>query len=56
MGTAAKPETALNMIVNIYKFGPVLIAVVAFVTLALYKLDKMYPDIMKELIERESRG
>jgi len=56
VGTAAQPETALNMIVNIYKFGPVLIAVVAFVTLALYKLDKMYPDIMKELIERESRG
>ena len=56
VGTAAQPETALNMIVNIYKFGPILIAAVAFITLALYKLDRMYPDIMKELIERESRG
>ena len=56
VGTAAQPETALNMIVNIYKFGPILIAAVAFITLALYKLDRIYPDIMKELIERESRG
>lgn len=56
VGTAAQPEKALNMIVNIYKFGPILIAAVAFITLALYKLDKIYPDIMKELIERESRG
>ena len=56
VGTAAQPETALNMIVNIYKFGPILIAAVAFITLALYKLDRVYPDIMKELIERESRG
>lgn len=37
------------MIINIYKFGPIIIALLAFVTLALYKLDKMYPDIMKEL-------
>lgn len=55
-GSAAQPDSALNMIVNIYKFGPVLIALVAFITLALYKLDKAYPSIMKELIERESRG
>ena len=52
-GSAAQPDSALNMIVNIYKFGPVLIALVAFITLALYKLDKAYPSIMKELIERE---
>lgn len=56
VGTAAQPDSALNMIINIYKFGPIIIAVVAFITLALYKLDKMYPSIMKELIERESRG
>lgn len=55
-GSAAQPDSALNMIVNIYKFGPVLIALIAFITLALYKLDKAYPSIMKELIERESRG
>lgn len=56
VGSAAQPDAALNMIVNIYKFGPALIAVVAFVTLALYKLDQVYPSIMEELMERESRG
>lgn len=55
-GTAIQPVSALTMIVNIYKFGPIVIAAVAFLTLALYKLDKMYPDIMKELTEREARG
>ena len=56
VGTAAQPDSALNMIISIYKFGPMLIAVVAIITLSLYKLDRVYPDIMKELIERESRG
>lgn len=56
MGTATQPDSALHMIVGIYKYGPILIALVATITLALYKLDKKYPDIMKELIDRESRG
>lgn len=55
-GAAAQPESALNMIMNIYKFGPIIIAMVAFITLALYKLDQVYPDIMKELMEREAKG
>lgn len=55
-GSSVQPETALNMIVNIYKVGPLIIAVIAIVTLAMYKLDKIYPNIMKELIEREERG
>lgn len=55
-GTAVQPGTALDMIMTIYKFGPLIIAVVAIITLSLYKLDKVYPSIMKELIERESRG
>lgn len=55
-GKAAQPDTALHMIVNIYRFGPILIAVVACVTLAFYKLDKSYPAIMMELVERESKG
>lgn len=56
VGTATQPDSALNMIISIYKFGPMVIAAVAIVTLSLYKLDRVYPDIMKELIERESRG
>lgn len=55
-GSAVQPEYALEMIINIYKFGPVLIALLAFATLFVYKLDNIYPDIMKELLERESRG
>ena len=55
-GVATQSQETLNMIINIYKVGPIIIALLAFVTLALYKLDKMYPDIMKELTEREARG
>lgn len=56
VGTAVQPGSALNMIISIYKFGPALIAVVAMVTLSLYKLDKKYPSIMEELLAREARG
>ena len=55
-GISAQPETALEMIVSLYKFGPILIAAVIIVTLFGYKLDKMYPSIMQELTERETHG
>ena len=55
-GITAQPETALEMIVSLYKFGPILIAAVIIVTLFGYKLDKMYPAIMQELTEREAHG
>lgn len=55
-GTAVQPDSALNMIITIYKFGPLIVAAIAAVTLSLYKLDKKYPAIMKELMEREARG
>ena len=55
-GMTAQPETALEMIVSLYKFGPILIAAVIIVTLFGYKLDKMYPSIMQELTEREAHG
>ena len=55
-GITAQPETALEMIVSLYKFGPILIAAVIIVTLFGYKLDKMYPSIMQELTEREAHG
>lgn len=38
------------------KFGPMVVWVTVIITLALYKLDKKYPQIMQELVERESRG
>ena len=55
-GITAQPETALEMIVSLYKFGPILIAAVIIVTLFGYKLDKIYPAIMQELTEREAHG
>lgn len=55
-GFVTQPETALNMIVTIYKFGPLVVAAVAIITLTLYKLDQKYPAIIKELIQREAVG
>lgn len=55
-GTAAQPESAVNMIINLYKFCPIVIWIVLIITLSLYQLDKKYPEIIKELWEREERG
>lgn len=55
-GFAKQPETALIMIQNIYFVGPLIIAFMALVVLALYQLDKKYDKIMVELAERENKG
>lgn len=55
-GAAVQPQSAIDMIVNIYKFGPVLVWIVAIIVLSLYKLDGKYPKIMQELSEREAHG
>ena len=55
-GSVTQPESALNCIVTIYKFGPAIVAGIAVITLALYKLDKKYPSIMEELMKREAQG
>lgn len=55
-GSVTQPDSALHMIVNIYKGGPLIVAGGVFVVLLFYHLDKQYPDIMKELIEREVKG
>ena len=55
-GTAVQPQSAIDMIMNIYKLGPVIVWVVVIITLSLYKLDKKYPAIMEELAERELKG
>lgn len=56
LGVATQPQSALRMIVNIYKVGPLIVAIGIILVLLVYKLDKKYADIMKELIEREVRG
>lgn len=52
-GNVVQPASAVNTIGNIYKFGPVIIWVAAIILLLIYKLDKEYPSISKELAERE---
>ncbi len=51
-----QPESAINMVQTIYVWGPILVWAVAVIALLVYRLDKMYPSIMKELGEREARG
>lgn len=51
-----QPDSALNMIVMIYRILPLVIWAVVFVIALLYKLDRKYPKIMAELTEREARG
>ncbi len=53
-GGAAQPESAKQMIINLYQYGILFIWVAAVIILFLYKLDDRYPQIMKELKERES--
>ena len=55
-GGTAQPDSALNMIVNIYKVGPLVIWAIIIAVLAVYKLDKKYDQIMADLAEREARG
>lgn len=55
-GGAAQPDSAKDMIISLYQFGPVVIWGVAAVVLFFYKLDKIYPRIIKELAEREAQG
>ena len=53
---AVQPQSAIDMIVNIYIFGMIIIWVSLLIVLSMYKLDKEYPAIMNELAAREARG
>ena len=53
---ATQPDSALNMIINIYKFGPIIVAAGVLIVLLFYKLDTYYDKIMNELMDREARG
>lgn len=55
-GTAVQSQQVLDTIVNLYKFGPLIAYAILIFVLLIYKLDNMYPKIMEELAERESRG
>lgn len=55
-GSVVQPQTALDMIQNIFIWGPVILWGMAAIVLIFYRLDKRYPSIMEELKERESKG
>ena len=51
-----QPASAIACIRYIYIFAPIILMVLAILVCAFYRVDKMYPSIMKELQEREARG
>ena len=53
---AVQPQSAIDMIVHMYMYGMTLIWVILIVILLLYKLDKLYPRIMRDLVQREAHG
>ena len=54
--SAVQPQSAIDMIVNLYMWGPILVCILTIIVLWMYKLDKLYPQIMRDLIQRESEG
>lgn len=55
-GAVSQPQSAVDMIMNIYKVGPMIVWVSVIIVLVLYRLDKKYDGIMHDLSEREARG
>ena len=53
-GSVVQPTSAILTIERIYKFGPLIIWGVAIAILLVYKLDKEFPQITKDLAEREA--
>ena len=53
-GSVVQPTSAILTIERIYKFGPLIIWGIAIVILLVYKLDKEFPQITKDLAEREA--
>ena len=51
-----QPDSAIRMILNVYKFGPMVVWIIVIVVLSLYQLDKKYSSIVNELARREANG
>lgn len=51
---ANQSEKALSTISNMFIYGVAILGVVMIIALIFYKLDKEYPQIMKELLAREA--
>ena len=55
-GSAVQPDSAIQMIIHLYEYAPLFVWVVLIGVLYFYKLDKLYPTIMNDLIQREAKG
>lgn len=55
-GSVGQSQQVIDMILNIYAYGPLFVWAVLIAILASYKLDKQYPQIMRDLVDREARG
>ena len=55
-GGVQQPQQALDTILNLLKYGPIVVWAIVLVITVLYQLDKKYDKIMAELAEREARG
>lgn len=53
---AVQTETVMVMIKNICLYAPVFFSVIIIVLCLLYKLDKIYPQVIAELKERDRQG
>ena len=51
-----QPDSAIQMILNVYKFGPMVVWIIVITVLSLYRLDKKYSQIVNELARREVNG
>lgn len=56
VGVTTQPQSAVDMIMNIYKVGPMIVWISVIIILVLYRLDKKYDGIMRDLAEREANG
>ena len=49
-------EEVMKMIKLICMYGPIFFSVIIIVLCLLYKLDKIYPQVMADLAERDRQG
>ena len=55
-GAVGQSQAVIDMIVHIYMYAPIFVWGVLLVVLSSYKLDKIYPQIMQDLVQREAKG
>ena len=53
---AAQSPEAMDMIYNICMYAPIIFSVIIVVLCLMYKLDKIYPQVIADLKERDAQG